>query len=323
MNIRKLARTDLQVSPVCLGTMTFGAQTLESDAHRMVGMCLDAGVNLFDTANVYNQGRSEEILGKVLGSRRSQVLVASKVRGNMRGPSEYGGLSREAIHRAIHDSLQRLGTDYLDLYYLHMPDDETPAEETLETMEGLRKEGKIRHICVSNYSAWQICEMHSICERNGWQKPWISQPMYNLIARGIEQEYLPFTRRYGISNICYNPLAGGLLTGKQSPDGGPLAGTRFDGNEVYLKRYWHPGNFESVRELGQIAKEAGLTLVQLSLAWLLNKKDVHSVLLGASRPEQLQETLQAVEAPPLDAATLEACDRVWSALRGPAPVYNR
>ena len=318
-----LDHTDLHVSRACMGTMTFGSQADPAEAQRIVDLCFDNGVNFFDTANVYNQGLSEEIAGKVLGPRRKDVILASKVRGQMKAPSEYGGLSRNAIRKAIVDSLTRLGTDYLDIYYLHMPDYDTPVEETLETMDQLRQEGKIRYIAVSNYSAWQMCEIHWICEKNGWQKPWIAQPMYNLVARGIEQEYIPFTRHFGISNVCYNPLAGGLLTGKQKKEQGPLSNTRFDRNEMYLKRYWNDQHFQSVEELKNVAQTAGVTPVQLAIRWLVQQEAANCIILGASRAEQLQETLQAFESPALEPSVLESCDLAWKKLRGPAPFYNR
>ena len=264
MEKRQLAHTDLEVSRVCMGTMTFGSQTDLEESTRIVDRCLDEGINFFDTANVYNQGQSEEILGHILGPRRKDTVLASKVRGAMGDPIEYVGLSCEAVRKGIEGSLRRLNTDYLDIYSLHQPDDQTPIEETLDVMEELRQEGKIRYPATSNYSAWQLCEIHSICDTRGYAKPWISQPMYNLVARGIEQEYLAFTEKAGISNVVYNPLAGGLLTGKQRKDAAPLPGTRFDGNQLYLDRYWHDAYFEAVAELERIGQAAGITLVQLA-----------------------------------------------------------
>jgi 1-deoxyxylulose-5-phosphate synthase len=323
MDSRKLGRTDLEVSRACMGTMTFGSQVDKPAAQGMVAMCIANGVNFFDTANVYNQGASEEILGQVLGGQRKDVIVATKVRGRMQGPGEYEGLSKESIRVALEHSLRRLGTDYIDLYYLHQPDYNTPIEETLETMDALRREGKIRYAGASNYSAWQLCEMHWICEKNGWQPPLVAQPMYNLLARGIEQEYLSFTRRFDVANVCYNPLAGGLLSGKQSQEQGPLANTRFDGNAMYLNRYWHKQYFDAVEELRRIAKDAGFTLVQLAIAWLMQREGAGCIILGASRAEQLRENLAAMQATPLAPAAVEACDGVWNRLRGPLPVYNR
>ncbi|WP_420447206.1 aldo/keto reductase [Candidatus Palauibacter sp.] len=322
MERRKLAHTDLKVSRACMGTMTFGSQTDIDTAAAMVEHCLERGVDFFDTANVYNQGLSEEILGEVLGDRRGEVILASKVCNPMGDPVEYTGLSRDAIRRGIEDSLRRLGTDYLDVYYLHLPDYDTPIEESLATLEELRLEGIIRYPATSNYSAWQMGEMFSVCEREGWAKPWIAQPMYNLAARGIEQEYLAFTERYGISNVVYNPLAGGLLTGKQS-QGAPLAGTRFDGNRMYLDRFWHDEYFHAVSEVSTIARDADLTPVELALGWLREQAGADCIIVGASRLEHLEENLAAFDGPPLSADVLAACDGVWARLRGPTPNYNR
>ena len=305
-----------------MGTMTFGSQTDTDAAAAMVDLCFERGVDFFDTANVYNQGRSEEILGEVLGDRRPEIVLASKVCNPMGDPVEYRGLSRDAIRRGIDDSLRRLGTDYLDIYYLHLPDYDAPIEESLATLEELRVEGLIRYPATSNYSAWQMAEMFSICEREGWAKPWIAQPMYNLAARGIEQEYLAFTARYGISNVVYNPLAGGLLTGKQ-PSGAPLPGTRFDGNRMYLDRFWHDEYFHAVAEVETIARDAGLTPVRLALGWLRAREDADCIILGASRIEHLEENLAAFDAPPPGDDVLAACDGVWARLRGPTPAYNR
>jgi len=323
MEYRTLARTDLKVSRISFGTMTFGAQTDEATSVRMVDRLLDAGVNFLDTANIYNQGLSEVVLGKALAGRREKVILATKVRGKMEAAPDETGLSRSAIHKAIDSSLKRLGTDYVDLYYLHQPDYDVPIEETLTTMDELVRAGKVRYPAVSNYAAWQVTEIHWICEKNGYRPPYISQPMYNLIARGIEEEYLPFCQRFGVAVVPYNPLAGGLLTGKHARDRGPLQGTRFDANQLYLDRYWHADDFAAVEELQAVAQEAGKTLVELAFQWLLSQPVVDSVILGASRLEQLKENLKACEGGPLDEAVLARCDAVWKRLRGVTPKYNR
>jgi aryl-alcohol dehydrogenase-like predicted oxidoreductase len=323
MQTTTLAHTTLQVSKLCMGTMTFGDQADENESRRMVDFCLDAGINFFDTANVYHQGRSEEVLGKCLGPKRSSIVLASKVRGVMGEPPRYGGLSRKAIRMAIDESLKRLHTDYLDIYYLHQPDHDTPIEETLEAMRDLYKEGKARYIGCSNYAAWQIGEMFSICRAENIVPPWISQPMYNLLARGIEQEYLAFARRHEVSCICYNPLAGGLLTGKHDLNRGPLPGTRFDGNENYQRRYWRPEYFDAVKELKKLAQQCGRSLPELAFSWIIHQPGVDSVLVGASSLKQLQENLAAAGSPALPSEVLEACDTIWSTLRGPTPIYNR
>ncbi len=285
--------------------------------------CLDAGINFFDTANVYNRGASEIIVGKWLKGRRDKVILATKVRGKMGDAPDDQGLSRPAMRKAIDASLARLGTDYVDLYYLHQPDYATPIEETLETMEELVRAGKVRFPAISNYAAWQVAEILWVCEKRGYHPYYISQPMYNLIARGIEDEFLPFCQRFGVAVVPYNPLAGGLLTGKHSKQSGPPPGTRFDGNKMYQDRYWLDDDFAAVEELRAIAREAGKTLVELALQWLLTQPVVDSIILGASRLEQLQENLKAAEGPRLEKSVLERCDAVWKRLRGITPKYNR
>jgi aryl-alcohol dehydrogenase-like predicted oxidoreductase len=303
--------------------MTFGAQTNPAAAHRMVDICFDAGINFFDTANIYNKGAAETILGKTLKGRRDKVLLASKVRGKMGDAPDDEGLSRAAIAKALDASLTRLGTDYLDLYYLHQPDYRVPIGETLEAIDGLVRAGKVRFPAVSNYAAWQVCEILWNCEKHGYKPYGVSQPMYNLLARGIEEEYLPFCQHFDVAVVPYNPLAGGLLTGKHSRGSGPIAGTRFDGNKMYQDRYWLDDDFAAVEELRAIAQEAGKTLVELSLQWLLSQPLVDSIILGASRVEQLEENLKAADGPRLDKSVLERCDAVWKRLRGITPKYNR
>jgi 1-deoxyxylulose-5-phosphate synthase len=323
MEYRTISRTGLKVSRLSFGTMTFGGQADEATAQRIMDCCLDAGINFIDTANVYNGGAAEIIAGKTLKGRRDRVILASKVHGKMGDAPDESGLSRTAIRRAIDASLTRLGTDYLDLYYLHQPDYETPIEETLDAMEELVRAGKVRFPAISNYAAWQIAEILWICEKRGYKPYFISQPMYNLLARGIEDEYLPFCRRFGVAVIPYNPLAGGLLTGKHSWGGVPTPGTRFDGNRAYQGRYWLQDDFAAVEDLRAIAIESGKTLVELALQWLLTQPDIDSVILGASRLEQLQENLKAAEGPRLDKSVLDCCDAVWKRLRGVMPKYNR
>lgn len=323
MEYRTLPQTDLRISRASFGTMPFGSQADQATSTRMVDQCLDAGINFFDTANMYNLGRAETVLGQALGARRSRVILASKVRYKMGEAPDESGLSRAAVHKALDMSLRRLGTGYLDLYYLHWPDYDTPIEETLAALDELIRAGKVRYAAVSNYAAWQICEILWLCEKKGYHAPYVSQPMYNVLARGIEDEYLPFCKRFGISVIAYNPLAGGLLTGKQSREKGPIEGTRFDKNTLYVGRYWHDDYFAAIEELRSVARESGKTLVELALQWLLSQDQVDSVILGASRPEQLAENLKACENRRLDGSILTRCDEVWKRLRGVTPRYNR
>ena len=317
-----LKYTGLEVSRICFGTMTFGGQTDAEAARRMIDLCAGAGINFLDTANVYNAGASEEMLGRLLEGRRQDFIIASKVRNKMGDGVDMAGLSRGAIFRAIDDSLRRLKTDYVDLYYLHLPDYAVDIEESLDAMNELVKQGKVRWLASSNYSGWQVVEMHWMAERKGYQAPYVGQPMYNLIARGIEQEYLPMSKRFGISNVVYNPLAGGLLTGKQRRDA-PLPGTRFDNNRMYLDRYWHQADFDAVDQLQRIASAAGRSLVSLALNWIYHHTPVECIILGASRVDHLDENLKVLSDGPLDPETLQGCDKVWNALRGPTPKYNR
>lgn len=305
-----------------MGTMTFGSQVDETEAQRMTDYCLDQGIQFFDTANAYNQGVSEEIVGRCLKSKRDKVIVASKACIPMQRPRVYSGLSRQAMRWALEDTLERLQMDYVDLYYLHRPDYETPIEESLETLEEFRKEGKIRYGAISNYSSWQHTEMLWLCEKNDWQAPHVAQQMYNVITRNLEQEYVPFAKRFKVSIVAYNPLAGGLLTGKQSA-AAPIAGTRFDHNQQYLSRYWHGQYFDAVQELRGTAERHGRTLLETSLGWLLHQEQVDSVILGASRIEHLKANVAAALSGPLPTEVIEESRDVWLKLRGAAPQYNR
>jgi aryl-alcohol dehydrogenase-like predicted oxidoreductase len=317
-----LKHTDLEVSRFCFGTMTFGKPLDQAGATQLVNRCIDAGINFFDTANMYQKGVAETMLGHAIKGKRDRLVIASKVRFPMGEEPDQQGLSRKAILRAIDESLQRLGTDYLDLYYFHMPDHEVPIEESMEAMESLVKQGKVRYPAQSNYAGWQVVEMLWVAKDRGWHAPFVSQPMYNLLARGIEQEFLPMCKRFEIANIVYNPLAGGLLTGKHKPET-VTPGTRFDSNKLYQDRYWHEQQFRAVEQLRSIAQKAGRSLVSLALNWLLHHSASECVILGASRMEQLNENLATIDDGPLAENTLKACDEVWLNLRGPLPYYNR
>ena len=214
MDHRTLSHTDLTVSRFCFGTMTLGKPLDQAGTNQVIDRCVDAGINFFDTANMYNAGVAETLLGTALKGRREKIVLASKVFFKMSDAPDQHGLSRQAILRAIDESLQRLQTDYLDLYYLHAPDHTVPVEESLEAMESLVKQGKVRYPASSNYAGWEVVQMLWICKDRGWHAPYVSQPMYNLLSRGIEQEYLPMCKEFGVSTVVYNPLAGGLLTGK-------------------------------------------------------------------------------------------------------------
>lgn len=320
MEKRRLGHTELTISRACLGTMTFGAQTDAAAAARMVCVCLDRGVNFFDTANVYTAGESERLLGQALGDCRKDIILASKI--GMKVGEHPAGLTEKLIVTALETTLRRLNTDYLDLCYLHLPDWQTPIEESLAAMDRLVRHGKVRYVGSSNYPSWQICRMLCVAKTQGYRSLGIAQQMYNLIARRVEDEYLPFAAEFRVSTIVYNPLAGGLLTGKHR-SGAPETGTRFDGNNAYLDRYWNQVNLEAVTTLSTIAAEAGRSLVSLALSWLLHHTPIDCVVLGASRLEQLEENLRVLDEGALDQTSVLACDNVWRGLYGPSPKYSR
>ena len=322
MEFRTLKGTSLNVSRLCFGTMTFGAQVDAEVARNMVAHSIDAGINFFDTANIYQAGAAETMLGDALHGRRHSVVLATKVRGKMGDAPDQNGLSRQAIMRAIEESLRRLRTDYVDLYYFHQPDYDVPVEESLEAMDRLIEQGKVRYPATSNYASWQVVQLLSLAEKSSYRPATVAQQMYNLLARGIEQEFLPMSQQIGVSVVAYNPLAAGLLTGKHSRKA-IAAGTRFDGNKMYQDRYWHAEDFDAVDRLKQVAREEQRSLLSLALGWMMHHTPVDSVILGASHLDQLIQNLAFAEEGPLSASAVERCNAVWRTLRGPTPQYNR
>jgi aryl-alcohol dehydrogenase-like predicted oxidoreductase len=319
--------TDLAVSRVVLGTMTFGSQVDAELAGSMVDAAADAGINAIDTANVYNAGASEEIVGQSLKGRRGEFVLASKVGMPSADADGTAPLSRAAIRACLQSSLERLDTDYLDIYYLHQPDRTTPIEETLEALQDAVAAGMVRHIAVSNFAAWQLAELRGTAIALGFPLPTLSQPLYNLVARRIEEEYVEFSARAGLINVVYNPLGGGLLTGKHQLQTDPVGDGRFGTahglGQMYRQRYWNEPLFEAVEALRSVAAGSGLSMVELAFRWLLGTPAVGAVLLGASRQQQLEANLAACAGPSISDDVRLACDRVWNRLRGPSPAYNR
>jgi len=296
--------------------MSFGSQVDEAVAKALVHRCLDAGITRFDTADAYNWGKSEEILGRVLaGSSTHSYSVATKVGAQYGTAKPESGLSPDWVRKSIDGSLKRLGMERVEVYYMHQPDYRVPIGETLEAFEDILVSGKARGFGVSNFAAWQVMEMIA-----DGMKPVLAQQMWNVITRNLEQEWVPFAHQHEIPTLAYNQLAGGLLTGKHDRSKPPTAGSRFDGNEMYQKRFWQQPLFDAVDRLGKIAEEAGKTLLELSLQWIAGRAD--GLLLGATTLEQLDANLAALEGE-LDDATLAACEEVWLELRGPVPFYNR
>jgi len=317
--------TDLRLSRLVLGTMTFG-DTVDADtAAAMLSIAEEAGITMLDTANGYAGGAAEKILGDLLTGRRERFLLASKV--GIPHPDADGEppLSRGAIRRCLDGTLRRLRTDHLDVYYLHQPDRQTPIEETLDELAAQVAAGRVRHVGLSNFAAWQISETRRVAERMGGPLPVLSQVLYNLVGRGIEAEYAEYATTTGLRTVTYNPLAGGLLTGRHRygrvPGTGRFGTSRL--SEMYRNRYWDSALFDATRRLSLVADEAGLSLPELAFRWLLSQPVTSAVLLGASNPAQLTANLVACAGGPLPPETLKSCDEVWLGLRGPAPAYNR
>jgi aryl-alcohol dehydrogenase-like predicted oxidoreductase len=324
MKIKRLGSTGLKVSEICLGTMTFGHQADERTAFAILDRAAEGGVTFLDTADAYpvppaveTAGETERVLGRWLRGKRDRFVVATKCRLRVGpGPNDEG-LSRRHVLRAAEDSLRRLGTDYLDLYQAHMPDPDTPPEETLRAFDDLVRHGKVRYVGCSNYPAWQVALALGLCARLGLTRWDCVQPRYNLLYREAEAELLPLCRDQGLGVIAYNPLAGGLLTGKYAGQEQPPAGTRFTlggkTGPLYRDRYWHAAEREAVARLKQFFAPRGKSLTTMAVAWVLAQPGVTSAIVGASRPEQLDDSLAAADARP-DAEELEVCNQAWYAL---------
>ena len=281
MDYRRLGRGGLKVSPICLGTMTFGGPTDEPTAQRIVAKAREAGVNFIDSADAYNGGRSEEVVGRAISNQRDQWVLATKVANTMgQGPNE-GGLSRKWIMRAAEASLRRLGTDYIDIYYLHKEDLGTPLEETVRAMGDLVRAGKIRYFGVSNYKSWRVAEICSICDRLGIDRPVASQPYYNAMNRMPEVEHLPACAYYGLGIVPYSPLARGVLTGKYAPDAAPPADTRAGRQDRrIMQAEWRPESLRLAQEIKRHAEKRGMTAGQFALLWVLNNALVTGAIAG-------------------------------------------
>jgi aryl-alcohol dehydrogenase-like predicted oxidoreductase len=297
---RFLGRTGIKVSKFCLGTMTFGtrwtqvATMSQKEADAIVGRALDAGLNFFDTADVYHHGESEEYLGKALGARRAQAVVATKVRGRTSPDPNDVGLSRRHIRNSIEGSLRRLGTDYVDLYQVHGWDERTPLEETLSALDDLVREGKVRYVGASNFAAWQLMKALGLSDRHGWQRFATLQPLYNLVVRDLELDLLPLCRDQGLGVLPWSPLAAGFLTGKYRRGAPRPAGARREDPEKAFLRFDEELGFTVIEELERIGRVHGGTVAQAALNWLLARDGVTSVIIGARDLAQLEDNLKAL-----------------------------
>jgi aryl-alcohol dehydrogenase-like predicted oxidoreductase len=276
--------------------MNFGKRTPEPEAVRIIERAIERGIVHFDTANVYEGGESERILGRAVRGRREGLVIATKA-GLARAGGKPEGLSKDRLMRACEESLGRLGVEFIDLYYLHAPDPSTPISETLSAVRALLASGKIRAWGVSNYSAWQILEMLGICEREGLARPAVSQVLYNLLVRQLEIEYFQFAAKYEMPTTIYNPLAGGLLSGHYHPGDAVRSGSRFDGNRMYQRRYWSDRFRDLVEGYRKVAEAEGMTLVDLAYAWAIAQPGVHSILIGPASVAHVDAAVDACRLP--------------------------
>ena len=296
MDYRQLGRSGLQVSLVGLGCNNFGGRLDEAGTKAVVARALDAGITLFDTADIYGgePGRSETLLGRALGAERDNIVLATKFGLPMNKEGTAKGASRRYIERAVEASLKRLGTDHIDLYQLHTPDPLTPLEETLSALQSLIARGLVRYVGCSNLPAWQVVDADWIA-RAAHQPGFVScQDEYSLLVRGAEKELLPAMRAHGLGLLPYFPLASGLLTGKYRPDQAAPEGTRFASARGLSDRYMTDANWTIVEGLRQFAEARGHTLLELAFSWLAAQEPVSSVIAGATKPEQIDQNVAAV-----------------------------
>ena len=302
----RFGRTGLQVSRLCLGTMTFGLQCDEKTSFSILDAATEAGITFIDTADAYpmggtleHVGRTEEFVGRWLRGKRENFVLATKCSGRM-GPAPWQqGTSRKHVLASIDASLRRLGTDYVDLYQVHHFDTNTPVDETVEAFDAVVKSGKARYIGVSNYHAYRVARAIGRGEALGLAKFVSVQPRYNLLFRQLERELLPLCEEEGLAVMPYNPLAGGLLTGKHQRSAPPAKDSRFglgnQGAKMYSERYWQEREFATVDAFVRLAKEAGTEPATLAIAWVLAHPAITTPLIGASKPEHLKASIAAAE----------------------------
>ncbi len=297
MDYRLLGATGLEVSELCLGAMMFGDRTDEQASTQILDTFTEAGGNFIDTADVYGQGRSEEVLGRLLATRRREdLIVATKVRGPMGQGRNDRGLSRKHLLDGVHASLRRLGTDYIDLYQVHRFDAATPLTETLSTLDSLVRSGKVRYIGLSNFTAWQVQKAVDLCHQHGWEPPASLQPLYTLLDREAEWELVPVCRNEGVGMITWSPLRSGWLSGAYRrgmtapPEGSKVSQPGSHSWDRYANEHtWHV-----LDELAAVADEAGRTQAQVAVRWLLQRPGVTAPIIGARTPAHLDDLLGAV-----------------------------
>ncbi|MYH64317.1 MAG: aldo/keto reductase [Chloroflexi bacterium] len=318
MDYRILGRTGVKVSPLCFGTMSFGDIADAAESARMFHRCRERGINFFDCANVYAGGRSEEILGGLIADCRDDIVLTTKVVSKAGSDINAGGASRRHIQLAVEDSLRRLQTDRIDVYFLHHYDADTPIDEMLRALDDLVRHGKILYPAVSNWAAWQVMKAQGIAAQAGYARIECLQPMYNLVKRQAEVEILPMAQQEQIGVIPYSPLGGGLLTGKYRHENKPQTGRLIE-NQMYIKRYGQADYHQTAADFAAHAAERGIAPATLAVAWVLAHPGVTAPIIGARNLEQLEDSLAA-----LDVAVTAECYADISALSpSPPPAHAR
>ena len=327
MQHRRLGRTGLKVSEICLGTMTFGRQCDEATSRAIMDAAFEGGVAFFDSADVYPtggflemMGRSEEIIGRWLKGRRDKVVIATKCHGATGTGQNDRGLSRAHIISAVEGSLRRLQTDHIDLYQAHSPDPETPVEETLRAFDDLIRQGKVRYIGGSNHQAWHFGKSLLVSQKHGLARLDSAQIRYNILFRENESEVLPFCRDQGLGVLVNNSLAAGVLTGKYTWDAPPPPGSRMEDlpkntmpSEIFKARYWHEDHIKAVDTLKAYFQSRGKEMAQVAIAWVLAQPGITSAIVGASSAAQFKQSLGAT-AVQLEKEEMAACNAIWPEL---------
>jgi aryl-alcohol dehydrogenase (NADP+) len=295
MDYRHLGRSGLKISPLCLGTMMFGGATDEPTSARIIARASDAGVNFIDTADAYANGRSEQIVGRAIAPHRNEWILATKVANPMGKDPNRAGLSRRWVLQAADESLSRLGTDHIDIYYLHKEDHATPLAETVGALGDLIRQGKIRYFGVSNYRSWRVAEICNICDRLGIDRPVVSQPYYHAMNRVPEVEHFPACSYYGLGVVPYSPLARGILTGKYRLDAAPDKESRAGRNDArMMQTEWRPESLKLAQDIRKHAEARGITAGQFAVSWVLNNSLVSAVIGGPRTEEQWDDYLGAL-----------------------------
>ncbi len=296
MRYRRLGRTGVQVSELCLGTMMFGGPTSEADSIGIMHQAIDRGINFFDTADMYSTGKSEEVVGKALQGRRDNIVLATKACNPMGPDLNQQGLSRRWLMRALDDSLRRLQTDYIDLYYVHKPDPSVPWEETLRTLDDMVRSGKVRYTAISNHRAWMVSEALGLSERQGWERFSCVQPLYNIVNRDIEVELLPLCAKQQLGVVTYSPLARGILTGKYRAGQPFPEGSRASRNDKRMQEAeLRDASFEIAQQLTAYCDRKGCPTSAFSLAWCLASPVLTAVILGPRTREQFEDNLRCLD----------------------------